>query len=443
MPTLTIQLPGLPPVEHILRDEAITLGRMKGNTIAIDDVSVSLSHAKIIKAGDDYLLKDLNSTNGTMLNGQSINEARLRNGDQLKFGEVLAVFRTELGRPAPAPAPALAPAGPLTPTELPSAVAHTVTGLIPSSAAPAKRPAPAPAPQPASQFPTPTPPNSPSSSAPPPAAPPRSGPSAPRATSVLKKPATSSGTDKKKLVVWLAPILGGLCAAIVIGIVLWKSFGGSSEEPAPAPSEPTAKATNAPSSTKSAAANKKKSESAKTNSPAAAKPAVTQKSTPPPVTPSAPTNPPPQATAPEVIPANATLADLVTVLHSPDVSLRRRAAQSISSFEGSAKDAVPSLRAALKDSDPEVRMWSALALVGNEVYDKTTIPILVEALKRDSVTIRQTACIALALIPCEGSDKALVVPALTTVANRDPSEDVRRDALTALRVVSPESIKSE
>jgi HEAT repeat protein len=146
---------------------------------------------------------------------------------------------------------------------------------------------------------------------------------------------------------------------------------------------------------------------------------------------------------PEALPENSSLADLVKVLRSTDVGLRRRGAQGISSFSGDGKDAVPALREALKDSDAEVRMWSALALVGNGVYDKVLIPILVEALQRDSVTIRQTACIALALIPCEGPDKTLVVPALTKVATKDPSEDVRRDALTALRVIAPEMIKNE
>src|SRR6516164_5135088 len=104
MPTLIIQLPGLPSVEHIVRENTITLGRMKGNSIALSDSSVSLSHAKITRVGDDFFLKDLNSTNGTMLNGQSISEARLRDGDQLKFGEVIAYFRLEpLSAPAAAP----------------------------------------------------------------------------------------------------------------------------------------------------------------------------------------------------------------------------------------------------------------------------------------------------------------------------------------------------
>src|SRR5471032_1670529 len=104
MPSLTLQLPNLPSVNHILREEVMTIGRMKGNTLALDDSSVSVSHAKITQKNGDFFLKDLNSTNGTMLNGQSINETRLRDGDQLKFGEVVAYFRLEPLNPlAPAP----------------------------------------------------------------------------------------------------------------------------------------------------------------------------------------------------------------------------------------------------------------------------------------------------------------------------------------------------
>ena len=116
MPTLTIQLPGRPPVEHALREEVITLGRIRSNTIALENSSVSQSHAQITRLGSDYFLKDLKSTNGTMLNGQSVGEARLRDGDQLKFGEVVAIFRLGSGStPAPthvipATTPASAPA---------------------------------------------------------------------------------------------------------------------------------------------------------------------------------------------------------------------------------------------------------------------------------------------------------------------------------------------
>src|SRR3954466_14562079 len=79
MSALTIQLPGMPPVTHVLKDDTITIGRMKGNTIVIADDSVSLLHAKITRVNGRFHLKDLNSTNGTLVNGQSISEAPLRN----------------------------------------------------------------------------------------------------------------------------------------------------------------------------------------------------------------------------------------------------------------------------------------------------------------------------------------------------------------------------
>ena len=49
MATLTIQLPGFPAVSHLLKDDTITIGRMKGNNIVIDDDSVSLTHARITR----------------------------------------------------------------------------------------------------------------------------------------------------------------------------------------------------------------------------------------------------------------------------------------------------------------------------------------------------------------------------------------------------------
>jgi hypothetical protein len=105
MPTLTIQLPGHPPVEHVLREETITLGRSLANRIALDHSSVSQSHATISRIGNDYFLQDLQSTNGTLLNGQSVREARLHDRDILKLGEAVAIFEL---RSTGATAPTLA-----------------------------------------------------------------------------------------------------------------------------------------------------------------------------------------------------------------------------------------------------------------------------------------------------------------------------------------------
>src|SRR3954467_1883682 len=92
MPLLTIQLPGLPAVSHVLKDETSTIGRMKANTIVIEDSSISLMHAKITRKNGDFLLKDLNSTNGTLVNGQPIGEVKLRDLDRVRFAEITCQF---------------------------------------------------------------------------------------------------------------------------------------------------------------------------------------------------------------------------------------------------------------------------------------------------------------------------------------------------------------
>src|ERR1051326_5926734 len=111
MPTLTIQLPGQPPVFHVLRDETITIGRLKSNTIVIEDNSVSLMHAKITRKDGQFYLKDLNSTNGTIVNGQPIGEVRLRDQDKVRFAEITTQFLADgevTTTAASAAAPALA-----------------------------------------------------------------------------------------------------------------------------------------------------------------------------------------------------------------------------------------------------------------------------------------------------------------------------------------------
>src|SRR5262245_16450887 len=115
MPTLNIQLPGFPPVSHVLKDETITIGRMKGNTIVIEDSSISLMHAKITRKDGEYYLKDLNSTNGTILNGQPLGEARLRDLDRVRFADIAAQFVAETPAQAPVPLAQPLPATPVSP----------------------------------------------------------------------------------------------------------------------------------------------------------------------------------------------------------------------------------------------------------------------------------------------------------------------------------------
>lgn len=75
-----------------------TLGRRPGNSLQIQDGSVSGQHAEFIIDDQGALLKDLGSTNGTRLGGEKIESARPAHGDILSFGSINAVFEdAEIG----------------------------------------------------------------------------------------------------------------------------------------------------------------------------------------------------------------------------------------------------------------------------------------------------------------------------------------------------------
>lgn len=87
-----------------LTEEKVTVGRLPDNTISLDNGAVSSHHAEMIKKGDDYILHDLNSTNGTRVNGQRIVETRLSHGDTVWFGHLeLQYLSTAKGASQPLP----------------------------------------------------------------------------------------------------------------------------------------------------------------------------------------------------------------------------------------------------------------------------------------------------------------------------------------------------
>jgi pSer/pThr/pTyr-binding forkhead associated (FHA) protein len=71
----------------------ITIGREKDNSIQLDDVMVSRHHAAVQKIRDDYFVRDLQSTNGTFVNGVQVPEGKYI---RMQAGDVLKIGRTEL-----------------------------------------------------------------------------------------------------------------------------------------------------------------------------------------------------------------------------------------------------------------------------------------------------------------------------------------------------------
>ena len=72
----------------------VTIGREEGNALRLNDERVSRYHAKVQTEDGDVILTDLESTNGTRVNGSAIQIRRLRAGDQVSIGRPLLLVGT-------------------------------------------------------------------------------------------------------------------------------------------------------------------------------------------------------------------------------------------------------------------------------------------------------------------------------------------------------------
>ena len=98
MPRIVLLSEGLTGRTYELKAEKTTVGRVEDNTFQIPDGSVSSHHCELILRGSDVLVRDLNSTNGSFINGERITEAALKPGHVLRLGMV--EMRLESGEPA-------------------------------------------------------------------------------------------------------------------------------------------------------------------------------------------------------------------------------------------------------------------------------------------------------------------------------------------------------
>jgi adenylate cyclase len=82
------------PLNFLLAEKS-TVGRHPNNQITLPDREVSKEHALLERSSDGgYTLKDLNSSNGTFVNGRRVRELKLRDGDEIAFGNTRLTFRS-------------------------------------------------------------------------------------------------------------------------------------------------------------------------------------------------------------------------------------------------------------------------------------------------------------------------------------------------------------
>ena len=134
MPKMIVSIDGVVIKEVQLTKDRTTLGRRPYNDIVIDNLAVSGEHAVLQMAGTEVHLEDLNSTNGTYVNGKAVKKQLLQNNDTVEIGKYKIKYINEVPGatfdktvimkpgmvppPAEAGATAAAPAGAAAPAEL-------------------------------------------------------------------------------------------------------------------------------------------------------------------------------------------------------------------------------------------------------------------------------------------------------------------------------------
>lgn len=104
MPKLVVLSEGLTGKSYELKVEKTTIGRVDDNAFQIAEQSVSSHHCEILLKGNDVIVKDLNSTNGTYINGEKITEKALKPGQILRLGTIEVRLEADGAAASPAPA---------------------------------------------------------------------------------------------------------------------------------------------------------------------------------------------------------------------------------------------------------------------------------------------------------------------------------------------------
>ncbi|MBI3853751.1 MAG: FHA domain-containing protein [Verrucomicrobia bacterium] len=88
MAKLVVLSEGFAGRSYELKVDKTTIGRVDDNTFPITEPSISSHHCEVLLRGNEVVVKDLGSTNGTFINGQKITEGVLKPGQILRLGQI-------------------------------------------------------------------------------------------------------------------------------------------------------------------------------------------------------------------------------------------------------------------------------------------------------------------------------------------------------------------
>ena len=96
MPKMIVSIDGVVIKEVQLTKDRTSLGRRPYNDIVIENLAVSGEHAVLQMSGNDVYLEDLNSTNGTYVNGKAVKKQLLQNSDTVEIGKYKIKYVNEV-----------------------------------------------------------------------------------------------------------------------------------------------------------------------------------------------------------------------------------------------------------------------------------------------------------------------------------------------------------
>ena len=99
MPKMIVSIDGVVIKEVQLTKDRTTLGRRPYNDIVIDNLAVSGEHAVLQMMANEVYLEDLNSTNGTYVNGKAVKKQLLQNNDTVEIGKYKIKYINEVANP--------------------------------------------------------------------------------------------------------------------------------------------------------------------------------------------------------------------------------------------------------------------------------------------------------------------------------------------------------
>jgi len=95
MAKLVVLSAGMTGRTQELKVDKTTIGRVEDNTFQIAEPSVSSHHCEVLLRGSEVVVRDLNSTNGTYINGEKVTEKAMKPGQILRLGQVELRLETD------------------------------------------------------------------------------------------------------------------------------------------------------------------------------------------------------------------------------------------------------------------------------------------------------------------------------------------------------------